>query len=55
MANRQLISYEIDQIQSVYNSGEKMKLMGWSPKIKVQDRIKQVVQWSLKNPNWIEL
>ena len=36
-------------------SGEKMKLMGWSPKIKVQDRIKQVVQWSLKNPNWIEL
>ncbi len=36
-------------------SGEKMKLMGWSPKIKVQNRIKQVVEWSLNHPSWIEL
>ena len=36
-------------------SGEKMKSMGWSPKIKVQNRIKQVVEWSLNNPSWIEL
>ncbi|MED5354421.1 MAG: GDP-mannose 4,6-dehydratase [Bacteroidota bacterium] len=36
-------------------SGEKMKSLGWSPKIKVQSRIKQVVEWSLDNPSWIEL
>ncbi len=36
-------------------SGEKMKSMGWVPKIKVQSRIKQVVEWSLANPSWIEL
>ena len=36
-------------------SGEKMKSMGWVPKIKVQSRIKQVVDWSLDNPSWIEL
>ena len=36
-------------------SGEKMKSLGWRPKIKVQSRIKQVVEWSLDNPSWIEL
>jgi len=36
-------------------SGEKMKSLGWNPKIKVQSRIKQVVDWSLANPSWIEL
>jgi len=36
-------------------SGDKMKSMGWTPKIKVNSRIKQVVEWSLKNPSWIEL
>ena len=36
-------------------SGEKMKSLGWTPKIKVQSRIKQVVEWSLGNPSWIEL
>ena len=36
-------------------SGKKMKSLGWTPKIKVESRIKQVVEWSLKNSNWIEL
>ena len=36
-------------------SGEKMKKLGWEPSIKLTDRIKQVVEWSLKNQNWIEL
>ena len=36
-------------------SGEKMKKLGWQPSIKLTDRIKQVVDWSLKNQNWIEL
>ena len=36
-------------------SGEKMKLMGWQPSIKLSDRIHQVVEWSLKNSNWIEI
>ena len=36
-------------------SGEKMKELGWSPSIKLTERIKQVVDWSLKNDNWIEL
>ena len=36
-------------------SGEKMKKLGWTPKIKIKERINQVVQWSLNNPKWIEL
>ena len=36
-------------------SGEKMKKLGWIPSIKLTERIKQVVDWSLKNDNWIEL
>ena len=36
-------------------SGEKMKKLGWTPSIKLSNRIKQVVDWSLKNENWIEL
>ena len=36
-------------------SGEKMKKLGWTPSIKLTERIKQVVDWSLKNDNWIEL
>ena len=36
-------------------SGEKMKKLGWEPSIKLTQRIKQVVEWSLKNQNWIEL
>jgi dTDP-glucose 4,6-dehydratase len=36
-------------------SGEKMKKLGWTPSIKLTERIKQVVDWSLKNENWIEL
>ena len=36
-------------------SGEKMKNLGWQPSIRLTERIKQVVDWSLKNQNWIEL
>ena len=36
-------------------SGEKMKKLGWIPSIKLTERIKQVVEWSLNNENWIEL
>ena len=36
-------------------SGEKMKKLGWTPSIRLTERIKQVVDWSLKNDNWIEL
>ena len=36
-------------------SGEKMKKLGWQPSIKLSERIKQVVEWSLNNQNWIEL
>ena len=36
-------------------SSEKMKILGWTPSIKLTQRIKQVVEWSLKNANWIEL
>jgi dTDP-glucose 4,6-dehydratase len=35
-------------------SGEKMKLMGWEPK-PIEDRVKEVVQWTLDNPRWIKL
>ncbi|MDA8547731.1 GDP-mannose 4,6-dehydratase [Flavobacteriaceae bacterium] len=36
-------------------SGEKMKNLGWTPSIKLTQRIKQVVEWSLNNESWIEL
>ena len=36
-------------------SGDKMKKLGWQPSIKLTERIKQVVDWSLNNENWIEL
>jgi dTDP-glucose 4,6-dehydratase len=35
-------------------SGDKMKKLGWQPSIKLSERIKQVVDWSLNNQNWIE-
>ena len=35
--------------------GNKMKDMGWIPKIKLTERIKQVVDWSLNNNTWIEI
>lgn len=34
-------------------SGTKMKNLGWTPSIKLTERINQVVKWSLDNPNWI--
>tara|TARA_B100001250_G_scaffold412440_1_gene443668 strand:+ start:2140 stop:3177 length:1038 start_codon:yes stop_codon:yes gene_type:complete len=36
-------------------SGEKMEKLGWKPRIKIKERINQVVEWSLNNPKWIEL
>ena len=36
-------------------SGQKMKELGWVPSIKLTDRIKQVVKWSLQNSEWIEI
>ncbi len=36
-------------------SGKKMKKLGWEPSIKLTERIKQVVEWSLDNQKWIEL
>jgi len=36
-------------------SGEKMKKLGWTPSIKLTERIRQVVDWSLNNESWIEL
>ena len=36
-------------------SGEKMKKLGWTPKIKLSNRINQVVKWSLENRDWIEI
>ena len=35
-------------------SGDKMEKLGWKPSIKLSERIKQVVNWSLNNQNWIE-
>ena len=35
-------------------SGEKMKKLGWQPSIKLTQRIKQVVEWSLNNQNQMD-
>lgn len=34
-------------------SGERMKVMGWEPKIELTERIKQVVDWTLSRPDWL--
>jgi dTDP-glucose 4,6-dehydratase len=36
-------------------SGDYMRSLGWEPKVSLEDRIKEVVEWSLKNQEWIEL
>jgi dTDP-glucose 4,6-dehydratase len=36
-------------------SGEYMKELGWEPKFTLEERIKEVVDWSLNNKEWIEL
>ena len=34
-------------------SGELMKKQGWIPKISIEERVDQVVQWTLKNDRWL--
>lgn len=36
-------------------SGDYMRELGWEPKLTLKDRIKEVVDWSLANPEWIEV
>ena len=36
-------------------SGEFMKSLGWTPKFSLRERIKEVVDWSMDNQEWIEL
>lgn len=36
-------------------SGEYMKELGWEPRLTLRERIKEVVDWSLNNKEWIEL
>jgi len=34
-------------------SGDYLAQLGWAPRIKFSERVKQVVEWSLANPRWI--
>lgn len=34
-------------------SGEYMKSLGWIPKIRLRDRIEEVVHWTLENNHWL--
>jgi len=34
-------------------SGERLRLLGWEPKIELTERIKQVVDWTLSRPDWL--
>jgi len=36
-------------------SGEYMRSLGWEPKFTLKQRITEVVDWSLSNPEWINL
>lgn len=36
-------------------SGDLMRSFGWEPQISISDRIKQVTNWYLENPEWLEL
>ena len=35
-------------------SGEYMRKLGWEPKIDLTERIKQVVDWTLNRPDWLD-
>ena len=35
--------------------GSFMQSLGWEPRISLKDRIKEVSDWSLNNPEWINL
>jgi len=35
-------------------SGDLMKQLGWIPKVSIDERIKQVVQWTLENDRWLK-
>jgi dTDP-glucose 4,6-dehydratase len=34
-------------------SGDYLKRLGWEPKIKLSERIQEVVEWTLDNPRWL--
>lgn len=34
-------------------SGDYLKRLGWEPKIKFSERIKQIVEWTLQNDRWL--
>jgi dTDP-glucose 4,6-dehydratase len=33
--------------------GSKMSGLGWSPKKKMEERLREVVEWTMKNPKWL--
>jgi dTDP-glucose 4,6-dehydratase len=33
--------------------GTKMKNMGWVPKVSIEERLKEVITWSLENNRWL--
>jgi dTDP-glucose 4,6-dehydratase len=35
--------------------GDFMRELGWEPRLSLQERIKEVTEWSLANPEWINL
>lgn len=36
-------------------SGDYMRSLGWEPRISLKERLEEVTEWSLANPEWIEL
>ena len=35
--------------------GDLMKELGWEPKVSIEERINQVVRWTLNNDRWLKL
>lgn len=35
--------------------GTKMKELGWSIPMKVEDSLEKTIKWSLKNPKWLDI
>jgi dTDP-glucose 4,6-dehydratase len=35
--------------------GDLMKELGWVPKVSIEERINQVVRWTLNNDRWLKL
>ena len=46
-------SFPTTRLKLLVDNGEFIKKLGWEPKVSIEERIDQVVKWTLKNERWL--